>query len=122
MDHFGPEIVCIQSSAFLLKIFFNDLMIFSEKSFVLSKWTILGCNWLALVTLDAFQGFFLCQHNESGQEARKIYISRFCKQDLVDCEWVVVIPKMLCHQNSGPAQKDTFIIQHNEMGEEAFEN
>ena len=61
-------------------------------------------------------------HNEKGQEAYEICISDFCKNDLVEGEWVIVDWEMLCPQNSGSALKDLFIILYNERGEEVHEN
>ena len=55
--------------------------------------------------------------NERGQEAYEIYVSNFCKKDIVEGEWVIVSPKMLCLQDSGSALKELFIILHNEKGE-----
>ena len=48
-----------------------------------------------------------------------IYISDFCKKDLVEAERVIVDPKMLCPQNAGSALKDLFIVLHNERDDEA---
>ena len=53
-------------------------------------------------------------HNERGKEACEIHISCFCKKDLVEDEWVIAGPKMLCPLNSGSALKEIFIILHNE--------
>ena len=61
-------------------------------------------------------------HNERGQEAYEIYISGFCKKDLVQGEQVITDWKILSPQNSGSGLKDLFIILHNEGGEEAHEN
>ena len=59
-------------------------------------------------------------HNESDQEAYEIYVSDFCKKDLVESEWVG--PNMLCPQNSESAVKDLFRILHSERGKEAYQN
>ena len=58
-------------------------------------------------------------HNKRGQEAYEIYITDFCKKNLVEGEWVIVDWKMLCPQNSGSALK---IFLHNARDEEAHEN
>ena len=60
--------------------------------------------------------------NERGQKEYQSRIRDFCKKDLVEGEWVIVGPKMLCPQNYGSALKDLFIILRNERGEEAHEN
>ena len=46
----------------------------------------------------------------------------FAKKDLVQGDWVILGPKMLCPQNSGSTLKDVLIILHNERDEEAHEN
>ena len=52
----------------------------------------------------------------------KFILVIFAKKYLVEGEWVIQSPKMLCPLNSGSAVKDLFIILHNERGEEAHEN
>ena len=52
----------------------------------------------------------------------EIDISDFSEKDLVEGEWVIVDPKILCPQKSGSALKDLFIILHTEKDEEAHEN
>ena len=61
-------------------------------------------------------------HKERSHKAYEIYISGFCKKDLVEGEWAIVGTKMMCPQNSGSALQDLFIILNNETGEEAHEN
>ena len=63
--------------------------------------------------------FFLILHNERSQEAYEICNSGVCEIDLVEGEWVILGPKMLCPQNSGSDLKDLFTILYNEKGEEA---
>ena len=46
----------------------------------------------------------------------------FAKKDLIQGDWVILGPKMLCPQNSGSTLKDVLIILHNERDEEAHEN
>ena len=57
-----------------------------------------------------------------GEMKHEIDISDFSEKDLVEGEWVIVDPKILCPQKSGSALKDLFIILHSEKDEEAHEN
>ena len=66
--------------------------------------------------------FFKILHNERGQEAYEIFISDFCKKNLVEGKLVIVDPKMMCSQKFVSALKDLFIILHNERGEEVHKN
>ena len=70
--------------------------------------------------IDVKDFFQLCTMKED--KGHEIYITGLCWKDLVEVEWVIVCPKMLCPQNSGSALKALFITSHNERGEETHES
>ena len=95
---------------FLHKFFLKKFSFRANRRFWARKWHV-------LTTLDL--KFSEILHSEMDLKVYEIFITDFCKKDLVGGEWVIVDRQMLCSQNSISALKDLFIILRNERGEKA---